>query len=229
MKIRIKYSKLGNLKFIGHLDVMRYFQKEIRRANLKISYSKGYSPHQIISFAAPLALGITSDGEYFDAEFDEVSSSNEMIAALNAVSVEDIVVSKCVRIPDDAKNAMSIVAASDYRITFREETEESEKILSALETFFARDEIVVLKKTKKKEQEENIRPGILKLDRRENGIYMLLLTGSSYNLKPELVMQALYAYCEESYDFFKINIHRLETYYDNEGTLEPLYMAGKEF
>ncbi len=64
-----------------------------------------------------------------------MSSSNEMIAALNAVSVEDIVVSKCVRIPDDAKNAMSIVAASDYRITFREETEESEKILSALETF----------------------------------------------------------------------------------------------
>ena len=66
MKIRIKYSKLGNLKFIGHLDVMRYFQKEIRRAGLDVSYSKGYSPHHIISFAAPLAMGITSDGEYFD-------------------------------------------------------------------------------------------------------------------------------------------------------------------
>ena len=47
MKIRIKYSKLGNLRFIGHLDVMRYFQKEIRRAGLDVSYSKGYSPHQI--------------------------------------------------------------------------------------------------------------------------------------------------------------------------------------
>jgi radical SAM-linked protein len=66
MKLRIRYSKLGSLRFIGHLDVMRYFQKEIRRAGLKVSYSQGYSPHQIISFAAPLAMGITSEGEYFD-------------------------------------------------------------------------------------------------------------------------------------------------------------------
>ena len=133
MKIRIKYSKLGNLKFIGHLDVMRYFQKEIRRAKLDISYSKGYSPHQIISFAAPLALGITSDGEYFDAEFNSVTTSAEMIEALNAVSVDEIHVTKCVQIPENAKNAMSIVAASDYEITFREQNDLSEKLLASVE------------------------------------------------------------------------------------------------
>ena len=157
MKIRIKYSKLGNLKFIGHLDVMRYFQKEIRRAKLDISYSKGYSPHQIISFAAPLALGITSDGEYF------VTTSAEMIEALNAVSVDEIHVTKCVQIPENAKNAMSIVAASDYEITFREQNDLSEKLLASVEELNKQDEIIVLKKTKKSEKEENIRPVILKL------------------------------------------------------------------
>ena len=166
MKIRIKYSKLGNLKFIGHLDVMRYFQKEIRRAKLDISYSKGYSPHQIISFAAPLALGITSDGEYFDAEFNSVTTSAEMIEALNAVSVDEIHVTKCVQIPENAKNAMSIVAASDYEITFREQNDLSEKLLASVEELNKQDEIIVLKKTKKSEKEENIRPGILKLERR---------------------------------------------------------------
>ena len=75
------------MKFIGHLDIMRYFQKEIRRAKLDISYSKGYSPHQIISFAAPLALGITSDGEYFDAEFNSVTTSAEMIEALSLIHI----------------------------------------------------------------------------------------------------------------------------------------------
>ena len=54
------------MKFIGHLDMMRYFQKAVRRAKIDIRYSEGYSPHQIMSFAAPLGVGITSDGEYFD-------------------------------------------------------------------------------------------------------------------------------------------------------------------
>jgi radical SAM-linked protein len=229
LKIRIKYSKLGNLKFIGHLDVMRYFQKEIRRAKLDISYSKGYSPHQIISFAAPLALGITSDGEYFDAEFNSVTTSTEMIEALNAVSVDEIHVTKCVQIPEDAKNAMSIVAASDYEITFREQNVLNEKLLASVDELNKQDEIIVLKKTKKSEKEENIRPGILKLERRGDGIYMLLQTGSVYNLKPELVVKALYDLCGETYDFFRIYIHRLETYYDKDGSLQPLYMAGEEF
>ena len=51
MKIRIKFSKQGAMKFIGHLDTMRYFQKAMRRADVDIRYSEGFSPHQIMSFA----------------------------------------------------------------------------------------------------------------------------------------------------------------------------------
>lgn len=49
MKIRIKFRKYGTMKFIGHLDVMRYFQKAIRRSEVNIRYSEGFSPHQIMS------------------------------------------------------------------------------------------------------------------------------------------------------------------------------------
>lgn len=66
MKIRIKFRKYGTMKFIGHLDVMRFFQKAIRRAGIPIAYTEGFSPHQIMSFAAPLGVGLTSDGEYLD-------------------------------------------------------------------------------------------------------------------------------------------------------------------
>ena len=68
MKIRIKFKKHGTMKFIGHLDVMRYFQKAIRRSGVDICYSGGFSPHQVMSFAAPLGVGITSNGEYVDIE-----------------------------------------------------------------------------------------------------------------------------------------------------------------
>ena len=66
MKIRVKFTKEGDLKFIGHLDVMRFFQKVLRRAEVVICYSAGFSPHQIMSFSAPLSLGLTSEGEYMD-------------------------------------------------------------------------------------------------------------------------------------------------------------------
>ena len=63
MKARIKFAKWGAMRFIGHLDVMRYFQKALRRADIDVAYSEGFSPHQIMSFAAPLGVGLTSNGE----------------------------------------------------------------------------------------------------------------------------------------------------------------------
>ena len=47
MKVRIKFAKTGHMKFVGHLDTMRYFQKAIRRAELPVAFSGGYSPHMI--------------------------------------------------------------------------------------------------------------------------------------------------------------------------------------
>ena len=79
MKIRIKFRKTGMMKFIGHLDVMRYFQKAIRRADVEICYSGGFSPHQIMSFAAPLGVGITSNGEYVDIEVHSTGTTAEML------------------------------------------------------------------------------------------------------------------------------------------------------
>ena len=85
MKIRIKFRKYGTMKFIGHLDVMRYFQKAIRRSEVNIRYSEGFSPHQIMSFAAPLGVGITSKGEYVDIEVLDTENSKKMIDRLNAL------------------------------------------------------------------------------------------------------------------------------------------------
>jgi len=71
LKARIKFRKYGVMKFIGHLDIMRFFQKVMRRADIPIAFTGGYSPHMIMSFANPLGVGLTSDGEYFDIELTE--------------------------------------------------------------------------------------------------------------------------------------------------------------
>lgn len=120
MKVRVKFSKQGNMKFIGHLDVMRYFQKAIRRAGIDIAYTEGLSPHMIMSFASPLGVGLTSDAEYMDIELRTPISSREAIDALNRVGVEGITVTGFYEVPEGKANkAMTLVAAADYLVRFR--------------------------------------------------------------------------------------------------------------
>ncbi|MBR6486408.1 MAG: TIGR03936 family radical SAM-associated protein, partial [Lachnospiraceae bacterium] len=120
MKIRLKFSKDGVMKYIGHLDVMRYFQMLIRRADIPISYSTGMSPHQIMSFAMPLGIGLESDAEYVDIEITEPISSKEAINRLNDEGVEGIRVKSFKLLPDNARNAMASIFAAEYEVGFLE-------------------------------------------------------------------------------------------------------------
>ena len=111
MKARIKFRKYGVMKFIGHLDIMRFFQKVMRRADIPIAFTGGYSPHMIMSFANPLGVGLTSDGEYFDIELTEPIDFDAAVERMNATMVEGIEVVNMVEISDDKKRTgMSIVA-----------------------------------------------------------------------------------------------------------------------
>ena len=117
MKVRIKFSKQGPVKFVGHLDTMRYFQKAIRRAGLPAAFSGGYSPHMIMSFAAPLGVGTTSQGEYFDVEFTETIPTKEIVKRLNSTMAEGMEVLSARQVEDGkASKAMSLVAAADYYV-----------------------------------------------------------------------------------------------------------------
>ncbi|MBQ8955510.1 MAG: DUF2344 domain-containing protein, partial [Lachnospiraceae bacterium] len=100
MKLRVKFTKHGRVRYIGHLDMQRYFQRLNRRAGLKVVYSEGFSPHQKMSFAMPLSVGYESDAEYFDVEVTEALSSEAIISSLNKEQAEGIEVSDCVLLAD---------------------------------------------------------------------------------------------------------------------------------
>lgn len=232
MKVRIKFRKNGVMKFIGHLDVMRYFQKVMRRADIPIAFTGGFSPHMIMSFANPLGVGLTSDGEYFDIELTEPISSAEAIRRMNATMVEGMEVVSFVEIPDEKKSTgMAIVEAADYlsrpvKGTLPDNWEET------LLSFFAESEIVVRKKTKKSEQEVNIRPMIYQLEVRNNEIFMQVATGSRENLKPSTVLEAFLQYLGLDADSVNFAHHRLEVYAvleeDEQRRFVPLDALGHE-
>ncbi|MCM1084482.1 MAG: TIGR03936 family radical SAM-associated protein [Clostridium sp.] len=258
LKLRIKYEKTGVLRFIGHLDVMRYFQKAIRRAGLDVAYSKGFSPHQIISFAAPMPLGMTSSGEYFDGEFESVTSSVDMINRLNDVMAEGIRVLDITRLPDDAKPSMAVVSASDYFVYKNDESENDyiDRLTASIDDLMSKEKINVLKKTKTKEELADIKPYIYELTafeyhmpdeffnggfefpadnkqggmgKEKKGIYMLLASGSKMNVKPDLVIGALAEHAGIKYTPYDYRIHRIETYMGDKEALVPLFTAGNKF
>ena len=149
MKLRIKFKKYGPVRFIGHLDVMRFFQKANRRAELDVAYTGGFSPHQIMSFAAPLGVGLTSNGEYMDLEVHSLTSCEDVKTRLNAASVPGIEITSVKILPDKAGNAMASVAAAGYTVTFREGRGPHFDLAPAVERFLKKDEILITKETKK--------------------------------------------------------------------------------
>ncbi len=237
MKIRIKFSKQGNMKFIGHLDTMRFFQKAIRRAGVDIRYSEGFSPHQIMSFAAPLGVGLTGSGEYVDIEVLSCASSAEMVCRLNAVMAEGMEIISFKRLPDSAANAMSLVVACDYTIDLRPEYEDrlgkAPEFFAGFEAFLERESLPIIKKTKKGERELDLRPLIYEHQSPKEGrSFLKLSAGSAANIKPELVLETYCLAAGKDYIPFAFQINRQEVYAlppEKDGTKERRFIPLEAF
>ena len=231
MNIRMKFKKSGCMKFIGHLDIMRYFQKAIRRADIDIAYSEGFSPHMIMSFAAPLGVGLTSEGEYVDLQVHSCTSSKAAVDALNQVMVDGMEVVSFKLLPETVKNAMASVAAADYVVNWREgyAPEGWEDKFTA---FLQKEEMLILKKTKRSEAEVDLKPMLYKAEIRDGGIFMQVACGSVNNLKPELVMEAFAKDAGIELAPFALEVCRVEVYADlgDETTkkLVPLEELGED-
>lgn len=240
MKARIKFSKTGSMRFIGHLDVMRYFQKAFRRADIAMSYSQGFSPHQLMSFASPLGIGLSSDAEYLDIVLEDGEDVTGFVPRLNAVMNEEIRVKDFTVLTEEAKTSMAVLAACDYLITVKPDRKsfltDSSRRRDAVEKFLLRESVEIMKKTKRSEKLVDIKENIYKLTdslsefeaftgltygemaldlaEYEPVLYLQLTAGSMLNIKPELVLEALCMQEGEEYDWLSYQIHRIEMYAD---------------
>ena len=221
MKIRIKFEKDGVMRYIGHLDIMRYFQKAIRRAEIDIKYSTGFSPHQIMSFAAPLGVGHISYGEYFDIEVNSHDGCLDRQNRLNAAMVPGIRITNVVELPDNAGNAMATVAAARYKVELKNPDEIQVDFVGLKDAFLGQDEILVTKQTKKQELTIDIKPYIFEWIPYETGVEMFVDASSSNNVKPILAMESFCKFAGVKFDPIKYQIIRVDTYLNVGMTEEP--------
>lgn len=223
MKVRIRFSKSGALVYIGHLDVMRYFQKLFRRAQIPVAYSEGFSPHQILSFTPPLPLGMESTGEYADVELTETISTKKAMDALRAESVPEIGIMSFKELPEDCQNAMASVTAARYSIALGNNNTVSD-IKDRIASFLRNEKILIIRKTKKNEKTVNIRPLVYELEFDTDNliINMLISSGSIDNIKPGHVLEGLGITEDQGYDTECITVERIDQYTTVNGSFVSL-------
>lgn len=196
MQIRFQFKRGEDLKFIGHLDIMRLFERAFKRSGLPIAHSQGFNPRPRIIFGQPMPLGLTSDGEFADVELMERIEPGQFIRIMNGSLPPGIQLTDA-KEKRNPSNLMAIVAGARYRIHF--DAPESFDIQKTIEEVLARDEINVMKKTKSGETEKNIRPFIYELTGEANKGHahfdVLLEAGPENNIRPELFLTGVSDVC----------------------------------
>ena len=243
--VRFKFSRKGPVRYLGHLDMLRYFQKAVMRSGIPAKYTEGFHPHQIMSFAYPLGVAMETDGDYMDLELTKECSPEELCQALNDVMREGISICGAARLPEKAPNAMASVAAADYEIYVDGTRPEAlREILMTATVNIMREEVLLLGKTqeetgsseehrkkggKKEKKAKDIRPGILSLtvDDSLPVLKMRLLSGSALNVRPADVFALLAERVTED-RIAASRIVRKEIYGEQGGTYIPLLLLGTE-
>ena len=207
MRIRIGFSRHERVKYLGHLDIMRTFQRAFIRSGVTMVYSDGFNPHQKMNFAQPLGVGITSSGEYLDAE---IADEQERFPDLSSLALElsrqmgpGFSINSTCRLAEGAEKGMAAVRYAAYTVTVQGEAPDTQPFLDA-------GAVVTVKKTKSGSSEIDIKPLVYRLTRDGNAYKMVLQAGSENNLKPELLMQELYRLSGIPYERSLISIHRDE-------------------
>lgn len=218
-KVLVKFTKKDRMKFLSHLELIRVIERALRRADIPLKFSQGFNPHPKISFAAPLAVGVSSEGEYLTVEVEEKIDPKNFENKLNKVLPEGIKFIKTKYIDIKSKSLMSIVEDANYIVKCIAKKEyDLNEINRSIEFFLKRDEILFEKRGKRnKVRTINIRELIkeiivLSIEGREIIFKITVSTGSQGNLKPEIAVTNLAQLEEIELEPESIRVHRLEIF-----------------
>ena len=194
MIYRFKFEKRDEVKYIGHLDTMRTFTRCIKKTKLPIKFSSGFNPRVQLSFALPLAVGVTSESEYFDLELNGDLDEEEVLKELSKTLPDGFKLIECKK-EEKPKSLMSLVKEAVYEYTLILNCEEISKIKNQIESELDKENIIVEKNSKDgKVDNIDIKPLILDYkveDVNYNTIIMQVhsLAGSKSNLNPNYIIQ----------------------------------------
>jgi radical SAM-linked protein len=179
MKIRLAYSKLAEAKYVAHLDLTRFLDRALRRAEIAVAFSQGFNPHPKISFGPPLAVGVEGLAEYVDVELRDPrphmspraqeACGAEAVAALTRQMPERIKISTWKLLPPGAPALTAAINLAVYEVWLPLLAAPSASVAEDLAAWLAQPVIMIERPAKEKKPavQKDIRPFIARCEIRE--------------------------------------------------------------
>ena len=213
------FEKGARLRHIGHLDIQRAMQRALRRSGLPVSYSKGFNPHILLTFASALATGAMGEKEILDVSLDAPVEADAFMAAMNAALPPDMQLSFAKPMEDRHPALMAMVRAADYELTIQDD-EAAGLLAQALPGFLAQESILAMRKSKSGVKECDIRPMIHHLRMEGNILTARLTLTEASTCKPDMLLTALSAFA--GIDAPRMLVNRKGLLGESDGQLVPL-------
>jgi radical SAM-linked protein len=138
-RLRIRFKRGEEIKFISHLDLIRVWQRAFRRAGVELAYTEGFNPHPRLSLAAPLALGVTGQAELMDVYTVNAVSSQVFSSVVSPELPEGLEIVQVLGIPLESAALQAQVRFAEYEV--KAAAEDPEKLKVDIEKMLAAETI----------------------------------------------------------------------------------------
>lgn len=182
---RLRFAKMGRTRFLSHHDLMRLFERALRRSDLPIRMTEGYHPHPILSFPTALGLGIESEDEIFEMELSTWIAPREIQKKLGEQLPATISILSVEAFQRKKRTAIDFVEY-EARVPGL-----AEPIQERIRQLLSRKECVVQRRREREAKAVDIRPYVMAVDVESDRILLRIKITDQGTAKPEEVLHSL--------------------------------------
>lgn len=183
--VRVRFARKGAPSFVAHLDMMRIFERALKRASIDCEYSQGFNPRPVMAFALPLGVGVETIDDYVDITLEDPISPVELAARLKKAMPEGIDVMGAIIAPPGKESMMAQVAAAQYMFI-------APNMAGAVKAVEEASTLMVIKISKGEKKTIDAKTFLLSMEIQDpNSIKVLVKAGSKENLRPDLFLESL--------------------------------------
>ena len=217
MKMIVVFEKAPRLRHIGHLDLMRAMQRALRRSGLPLRYSQGFNPHILLTFAAPLSVGMPGRREIMEVPIEGEMSGEDFLKKLQKALPPDLPCLSARPVEDTHPAPMALLTAALYEARFDETPPD---FADTVARYLAQPEIPAVRKTKSGEKPCDLKPMIHLLRVMGDSLAMGLALSEKATCKPDLLLSSLFSFAGREKP--RALVTRLQLLGEKDGVLTPL-------
>ena len=200
MRFRLRFTKLGKIRFTSHRDVARMWERALRKAALPVAYTEGFSPRPKLSFGLALSTGHESLAEYLDVELrdepDIARLPEQLAEQISAQLPDGLDVTAAAPLAPGTPSLQEDVTSCTWRIEIANDLDLPTTV-QLVDAALAADQLVLTRTRKGKEVVDDLRPAVLAVAATGTGVLEAELAVHPRSVRPSELLSVLSPDLEE--------------------------------